>query len=67
MPFSMGPANCPGKNLALIEMRMVIAVLLQRFEINFEEGYDVASYERDLEDRFITQVAELRVSLSARN
>ncbi|KLO15649.1 high nitrogen upregulated cytochrome P450 monooxygenase 2 [Schizopora paradoxa] len=66
LPFSMGPANCPGKNLALIEMRMVIAVLLQRFEIDFEDGYDVASYERDLEDRFITQVAQLRVSLRAR-
>lgn len=66
MPFSIGPANCAGKNLALAEMRAVIAVLVQRFDIKFAEGYDVGSYEKRVEDRFITQVGELRVSLGAR-
>ncbi len=66
MPFSIGPANCAGKNLALAEMRAVIAVLVQQFDIKFAEGYDVGSYEKRVEDRFITQVGELRVSLSAR-
>jgi len=66
MPFSTGPANCAGKNLALAEMRAVVAVLVQRFDIGFADGYDVKSYEESVEDRFITQVGELRVSLKVR-
>ena len=30
MPFSQGHANCAGKNLALAEMRVVLALLMQR-------------------------------------
>lgn len=67
MPFSSGPANCVGRGLALVELRMVIAVLMQRFDVKFEEGYDVGSYQEKLADRFITQVPELRVSLSLRH
>ncbi|KAJ8089129.1 hypothetical protein PM082_014377 [Marasmius tenuissimus] len=31
IPFSYGPANCVGKNLALMEMRMVICALVKSF------------------------------------
>jgi hypothetical protein len=30
--FSIGPASCPGKMLALMEMRMVISVIVSRFD-----------------------------------
>ncbi|KLO09308.1 high nitrogen upregulated cytochrome P450 monooxygenase 2 [Schizopora paradoxa] len=66
MPFSIGPANCAGKNLALAEMRAAVAVLVQRFDMKFADGYDVGLYEKNVEDRFITQVGELCVSLSLR-
>ncbi|KLO15623.1 high nitrogen upregulated cytochrome P450 monooxygenase 2 [Schizopora paradoxa] len=66
MPFSMGPANCAGKNLALAEMRTVVAVMVQRFDIEFAQGYDPRTYEEKLEDKFIVQVGELRVSLKTR-
>ena len=33
MPFGSGPRLCPGRYLALAEMKMVIAMLLRRFEI----------------------------------
>ncbi len=66
MPFSTGPANCAGKNLVLAEMRAVVAVLVQRFDVRFAEGYDVESYKEKLADRFITQVGELNVMLSLR-
>jgi len=32
-PFSAGPRSCPGKNLAYMEMSVVIAKVLHRFEI----------------------------------
>ncbi len=37
MPFGAGPRMCPGRNLALIEMKMAIAMLLGRFEIDSVE------------------------------
>lgn len=33
MPFGAGPRLCPGRYLAMLEMKMVIAMLLTRFEI----------------------------------
>ncbi|MEO5732459.1 MAG: cytochrome P450 [Rubrivivax sp.] len=33
MPFGAGPRICPGRYLALVEMKMALAVLLSRFEI----------------------------------
>lgn len=33
MPFGAGPRICPGRYLALLEMKMAMAVLLTRFEI----------------------------------
>ncbi|THH32433.1 hypothetical protein EUX98_g1786 [Antrodiella citrinella] len=40
IPFSFGPANCVGKNLALKEMKMVLCHLLQQIELQFAKGYD---------------------------
>jgi cytochrome P450 len=33
MPFGAGPRICPGRYLALLEMKMALAVLLARFEL----------------------------------
>jgi cytochrome P450 len=33
MPFGSGPRMCPGRYLALLEMKMAMAMLLSRFEI----------------------------------
>jgi cytochrome P450 len=33
MPFGAGPRMCPGRYLALLEMKMAMALLLSRFEI----------------------------------
>ncbi|KAE9370075.1 cytochrome P450 [Stipitochalara longipes BDJ] len=36
-PFSHGPRNCIGKNLALMEMQLILAHLLWHFDIELEE------------------------------
>lgn len=37
-PFSFGPRNCLGKNLARAEMRLVMAKLLWRFDMELVQG-----------------------------
>ncbi len=39
MPFGAGPRVCPGRHLAMLEMKMALATLLGRFEI---EGVDTS-------------------------
>jgi cytochrome P450 len=45
MPFGAGPRICPGRYLALQEMKMVLLTLLSRFDIEFvgtEDGREPA-------------------------
>lgn len=74
IPFSWGPALCAGKNLALAEMRAVVAVLMQRFELRLVEAdgdrhhSDVKqAYESALRDVFLFQVGKLPVIVQLRS
>lgn len=66
IPFSIGPANCVGKPLALIQLRMVIAYFVQAFDVCFAEGYDKQCWETELRDYFITHRGSLPVILTPR-
>ncbi len=39
-PFSYGPRNCIGQNLAVLELRFVLARLLWRFNVHVMPGQD---------------------------
>ncbi|KAJ7039636.1 cytochrome P450 [Mycena alexandri] len=66
IPFSVGPSNCVGRNLAYQEMRMVVCTLISKFEMRFEEGFDVNSWEEEMLDYFVVQRGRLPVVLTAR-
>ncbi|EJD02377.1 high nitrogen upregulated cytochrome P450 monooxygenase 2, partial [Fomitiporia mediterranea MF3/22] len=66
IPFSYGPANCIGKNLALLEMRMVVATLVQKFDMGLSGDYDLPKWEEDLQDYFMMKVGKLPVVLNLR-
>ena len=67
IPFSYGPANCVGKPLAMLEMRVVVALLIQRFDMRLADGYDPSRWEKELKDTFVFETGELPVFISARN
>ncbi len=60
MPFGGGPRICPGRYLALIEMKMAMAVLLNRFDIQ-----DVGTVDGE-EPRELLQLAMAPVGLTMR-
>ena len=67
IPFSFGPSNCVGKNLALLEMRMVICASMQKFEMHFPDGWDRNCWKEGLEDLFVTGMGKLPVTLNLRD
>lgn len=66
IPFSMGPANCVGKNLAWLEMRMVVATLVQKFDMRFAKGYEPHKWDEELKEFMAMQVGELPVIIQSR-
>ncbi|KAF9269323.1 high nitrogen upregulated cytochrome P450 monooxygenase 2 [Marasmius fiardii PR-910] len=68
IPFSVGPMSCVGKQLAQLELRCVIATLVQRFEMEFDtkNGWRKEQWEEDLEDCFVFKKGVLPVLLRRR-
>ncbi|KAF7378106.1 hypothetical protein MSAN_00234800 [Mycena sanguinolenta] len=66
LPFSTGPANCVGRNLGMLELRMVMAYIMRAFELQFSDGYDKLRWEVDLKDYFVMQKGSLPVKVTRR-
>jgi hypothetical protein len=55
-PFSFGPANCPGKNLAMMEMCMLVCYMVQRLKLKAAEGAaKLDTWEEGIEDFFVME------------
>lgn len=66
-PFSYGPANCVGKNLALMEMRMLLCWVLRRFRFSEAPGVSLEEWEGGILDwLFVVHQGPLLVSVSFR-
>ncbi|KAH9035154.1 high nitrogen upregulated cytochrome P450 monooxygenase 2 [Lactarius deliciosus] len=65
-PFSYGPTICAGKNLALMEMRMVTCWVLRRFQFSKAPGVIYEEWEGRILDWFIVHQDPLLVGVSHR-
>lgn len=60
-PFSLGPYGCVGKQLALMELRIVIALLVENFDICLADGEDGEALLERSEDVFTMALGNLWV------
>ena len=65
MPFGAGPRLCPGRYLALLEMKMVMAMLLANFEIDSVATPDGGEAQEHL--AFTMSPCGLRLKLAQRS
>ncbi|KAF4976231.1 hypothetical protein FZEAL_7069 [Fusarium zealandicum] len=63
-PFSTGPRNCIGKNLAYSEMRMILSRLVWKFDITLDE--DSRGWQDEAEVYILWQKGPLNVYLKPR-
>ena len=66
IPFSMGPANCAGKNLAWMEMRMAVSMIISRFDLKLDPSYDPEKWFEDIRDYFVMVKGPLPTILTPR-
>ncbi|KAL1694972.1 cytochrome P450 [Schizophyllum commune] len=66
IPFSHGPANCVGKQLAYMEMRMLLCATLRRFDLRFADGWDPKEWEDGLQGFFVMVKGKMPVVVSER-
>lgn len=64
---ALGRFSCIGKNLALMELRYVIALLVSRFEVSFAPGEDGSRVEGEMKDQFAAAPGRLDVVFKPRS
>ncbi|KAG7091774.1 hypothetical protein E1B28_008177 [Marasmius oreades] len=66
LAFSFGPANCVGKNLAKMQITLVLALLMKRFRFKFAPSFDWETWPGRLQDFFVVHRDPLYVEMVAR-
>jgi cytochrome P450 len=67
LPFSHGSTACAGRHLAMLEMRVVLAWLVQRFDLAFaREGVEGDQWEDGLRDFYIMRKGSMFVNIRPR-
>ncbi|RDW77473.1 cytochrome P450-12 [Coleophoma cylindrospora] len=66
-PFSAGPYSCIGKQLALMELRVVVARIITQFDVSFAPGEDGTNLMTKTRDVFTLDVAPLMMIFMKRS
>ncbi|KAK8044498.1 cytochrome p450 monooxygenase [Apiospora rasikravindrae] len=65
-PFSIGRTSCAGKQLALIELRRTVALILHRYDFALAPEQRIEAFESGLEDHFTLNPPEFKLVFKAR-
>ncbi|CBF80338.1 protein CYP671A1 [Aspergillus nidulans FGSC A4] len=66
-PFQLGRYGCVGKQLALMEMRLVIARIAMEFDLAFAPGETGEAFDRDAKDTFTFNIGPLMLDFKPRS
>ncbi|KAF7972354.1 hypothetical protein HWV62_18134 [Athelia sp. TMB] len=67
IPFSFGPQNCVGKNVAILELRAVVALIVQKFNFHTKGVADLERWEDGIDDWFATACPALLAHLEVKS
>ncbi|UPL01945.1 hypothetical protein LCI18_012879 [Fusarium solani-melongenae] len=67
IPFSRGQFSCPGRNLAFLEIRMVLSRIALRYTLAFPDGEDGERFDKEAKDTFTLNVPELPIVFTSIN
>lgn len=67
LKMSIGKYSCPGKQLALLEIRQVIYEIARRYDISFFEPKTRLSFPEDIIDGFSLHCPKLELVFSSRS
>lgn len=66
-PFGTGPYGCIGKNLAYMEIRLLTANLIRKFDVSLAEGEDGTKLLTETKDHFTLGLADINMRFTKRN
>ncbi|KAI5776791.1 cytochrome P450 [Geopyxis carbonaria] len=66
IPFSYGPHVCVGKHLALTELRLAVARVVENFVVELPENHDDEEWKARWKDWWLTQIAGLDLRFQKR-
>ena len=64
-PFSVGPRDCAGRNLALLEADLISVLIIQRYFIKFPKDFDHSKVRMD--NTFVIKLKNLEIEFEKRN
>jgi cytochrome P450 len=67
IPFTRGQFACAGRNLALMELRMVLSRIALRYNMAVTPGVDEEKFDKEAKDTFTLNVPELPIVFTCRN
>ncbi|KAF2845119.1 cytochrome P450 [Plenodomus tracheiphilus IPT5] len=67
LPFSLGVYGCPGKNLAILSLRIALSMIAQCFDISLAPGESGEQFEKEVLDTFTVTLPPLQMVFNQRN
>lgn len=64
IPFNRGPWVCPGKNFAMMQLRMVLSRIALQYDVAFAVGQSAEAFERDTKVTLLLTMPELFLSFT---